>query len=976
MLGNEELEKTFIIENKIINNKGMKRIIVVFCLLIVTIETWGQSIGGALSNGSQSTSMSQHSIIALDLKKLCVMKTTSTVFGYLEKMGWSYQGTSTSEDFSTTTWALDLDYYDEDKAMAWLYVTSDLNGVEMVSYRFASEKFIRTFEQTIEKAGFRPFDYSKYGDDIIAGYQSPDCFLILERDGRSHNVKCIRKRGRYDKLNGKKKESLEDGGYVIYTLVDGEISGLVQFYNEGNVLKEESVFLNGERNGQSKSYHSDGKTVAGVGNYKNGKAQGTFYFYTEQGNVWKEITFEDGIRTILRLYEGDHNLSEEDIYDFQGNIKTMTQWKYRYTSEADAKGCSYIKEITDFTGDQPVYKKYLLQNNTEMLVESIVKDGQCLISGRKRIRFNEQYLWAVTDSGEVLPQSIFTEDGRADERIQSEIYGIPAASICIITLKDGEPNGPFRCYVDTNIHRKIYLDRTITDMSQITLSTTDTSQLQLYCQGMFSNGAATGQWKTYNPLTGNLSMDEFYQNAERNGEAHYYREGRIETCHFSEGKKDGYYSYQDRYGMNITGNYINDMKNGDWTWSTSESSERATLSFKDNERSGMLNMYNRNGTLVCSAEYYGGVQHGNTHLYDTNGNLCFRAFLVDGTIQSIVDYRNKDVAVVNYSNLQEDYLTICFEKDGENTSITYQHPVKPISFNGCSTLEMAFIVDSIWTKNTLFPATVEHTNAQGVVTVRGRFENGEKKGVWTFKYPEQGVLVIINYDTGNEKFLTLSGEPYSGIFELLDYNSGIKVVKKIKKGIIKKQKMYDMVSGKRYREPFDCDYFPIQKKERNYIFRGIPDMDSLSSININWYTNYSDNWLTFHMQEKPSFQPSVIDQAVLWPQNMPNRAIALYKTKTNAHFPGGETALRKYLNDIIVYPELARTSDISGVVLVSFIVEKDGTISNATVLRDIGGGCGREALRVVESMPKWISAEINGEKTRTQIKLPVSFSLK
>lgn len=122
MLGNEELEKTFIIENKIINNKGMKRIIVVFCLLIVTIETWGQSIGGALSNGSQSTSMSQHSIIALDLKKLCVMKTTSTVFGYLEKMGWSYQGTSTSEDFSTTTWALDLDYYDEDKAMAWLYV--------------------------------------------------------------------------------------------------------------------------------------------------------------------------------------------------------------------------------------------------------------------------------------------------------------------------------------------------------------------------------------------------------------------------------------------------------------------------------------------------------------------------------------------------------------------------------------------------------------------------------------------------------------------------------------------------------------------------------------------------------------------------------------------------------------------------------------------------------------------------------------
>lgn len=952
----------------------MKRIIVVFCLLVTTIEMLGQSIGGVLSNGSQNTSVSQHSITALDLKKLCVMKTTSTVYGYLEKMGWSYQGTSTSEDLSKTTWALDLDYYDEDKAMAWLYVTSDLNGVEMVSYRFVSDKFIRTFEQTITKAGFRPFDYSKYGDDIIAGYQSPDCFLFLERDGRSHNVKCIRKRGRYDKLNGKKKESLEDGGYVIYTLVDGEISGLVQEFNEENVLKEECVFLNGERNGQYKSYHRDGKTAAVVGTYKNGKEQGSFYFYTELGNVWQEITFEDGIRTLLRQYEGDHNLSVEETYDFQGNIKTMTLWEYRYTREDDAKGCPYVKEITDFTGEQPVYKKYLLQNNTEMLVESIVKDGQCLIAGRNRIRFNEQYLWVVTDGGEVLPQSIFAEDGRTDERIQSEIYGIPAASVCIITLKDGEPNGPFRCYVDTNIHRKIYLDGTITNMSQITLSTTDTSQLQLYCQGMFSNGAATGQWKTYNPLTGNLSMDEFYQNAERNGEAHYYREGRIETYHFSEGRRDGYYSYQDRYGMNITGNYINDMRNGDWTWSTSESLERATLSFKDNERNGTLNMYSRNGTLVCSAEYHGGVQQGNTHLYDTNGDLCFDAFFVDGTLRSIVDYRNKNVAVVSYSNLQENHMTICFEKDGEKTSVTYQHPIKPISFNGCSTIALAFMIDSIW-ESTLYPTTVEHTNTQGIVTVRGRFENGEKTGVWTFRYPEQGVMAIINYDNDNEKFLTLSGEPYSGVFELFDYTLGIKEVKKIKKGIIKKQKMYNMVSGKRYREPLDCDYFPVQKEERNYKFGGIPNMDSLSSNSINWYTNYSDNWLSFHIQENPSFQPSLIDQAVLWPSNLLNRALSLYKTKTKAHFPGGETALLKYLNDNIVYPKLAQTSSISGEVLVSFVVEKDGSISNATVLRDIGGGCGQEALRVVKSMPQWIPEEIDGEIFRTQFTLPITFTL-
>lgn len=52
----------------------MKRIIVVCCLLAATIEMWGQSIGGALSNGSQSTSMSQHSITASDMSSLCSKK--------------------------------------------------------------------------------------------------------------------------------------------------------------------------------------------------------------------------------------------------------------------------------------------------------------------------------------------------------------------------------------------------------------------------------------------------------------------------------------------------------------------------------------------------------------------------------------------------------------------------------------------------------------------------------------------------------------------------------------------------------------------------------------------------------------------------------------------------------------------------------------------------------------------------------------
>ncbi|MBP5516090.1 MAG: energy transducer TonB [Bacteroidales bacterium] len=92
-------------------------------------------------------------------------------------------------------------------------------------------------------------------------------------------------------------------------------------------------------------------------------------------------------------------------------------------------------------------------------------------------------------------------------------------------------------------------------------------------------------------------------------------------------------------------------------------------------------------------------------------------------------------------------------------------------------------------------------------------------------------------------------------------------------------------------------------------------------------------------------------------------------------FPGGETALYKYLGSNIKYPELARNNNITGTVVVKFVVEKDGRVSNVSVLRDIGGGCGKEAMRVVGSMPKWTAGEKKGKKVRSFFTLPVQFEL-
>lgn len=92
-------------------------------------------------------------------------------------------------------------------------------------------------------------------------------------------------------------------------------------------------------------------------------------------------------------------------------------------------------------------------------------------------------------------------------------------------------------------------------------------------------------------------------------------------------------------------------------------------------------------------------------------------------------------------------------------------------------------------------------------------------------------------------------------------------------------------------------------------------------------------------------------------------------------YPGGMEALYKYLAENIHYPEQAKNDQIQGRVVISFVVEKDGGISDAKVVRGIGGGCDEEALRVVNAMPKWTPGKMRGEVVRVNFNLPITFKL-
>ena len=93
-------------------------------------------------------------------------------------------------------------------------------------------------------------------------------------------------------------------------------------------------------------------------------------------------------------------------------------------------------------------------------------------------------------------------------------------------------------------------------------------------------------------------------------------------------------------------------------------------------------------------------------------------------------------------------------------------------------------------------------------------------------------------------------------------------------------------------------------------------------------------------------------------------------------FPGGPTEIFKFLRETLKYPEKAEKAHTEGRVIVTFIVEKDGSISNAKITKSVSEELDAEALRVVNAMPRWTPGRQNGKVVRVKYNIPIAFRLK
>jgi TonB family protein len=106
-----------------------------------------------------------------------------------------------------------------------------------------------------------------------------------------------------------------------------------------------------------------------------------------------------------------------------------------------------------------------------------------------------------------------------------------------------------------------------------------------------------------------------------------------------------------------------------------------------------------------------------------------------------------------------------------------------------------------------------------------------------------------------------------------------------------------------------------------------------------------------------------------------DKTYEIFELEKRPEFPGGDAGLSAYFSKQLRYPALARESNIQGTVIVNFMIDSAGAISNAQCVKSIGSGCDEEALRVIKAMPKWIPGVVNHKKVKVMFAIPIRFHL-
>lgn len=168
---------------------------------------------------------------------------------------------------------------------------------------------------------------------------------------------------------------------------------------------------------------------------------------------------------------------------------------------------------------------------------------------------------------------------------------------------------------------------------------------------------------------------------------------------------------------------------------------------------------------------------------------------------------------------------------------------------------------------------------------------------------------------------------------------------------------------------------PVVKKDEEVVEEvPPPTQEEMKDIEVSTKTQEGSNdGVPEGLGDEPIDEPA---PEVVVVEEKPKETQEVFKVvEQMPSFPDGQAALLRYLAQNIEYPTIAKENGVEGMVVVQFVVERDGSIAGANVVKGIGAGCDEEALRVVRGMPKWQPGKQRGQPVRVQFNLPIRFKL-
>ena len=205
----------------------------------------------------------------------------------------------------------------------------------------------------------------------------------------------------------------------------------------------------------------------------------------------------------------------------------------------------------------------------------------------------------------------------------------------------------------------------------------------------------------------------------------------------------------------------------------------------------------------------------------------------------------------------------------------------------------------------------------------------------------------------------------------MEYHLSLKAILNLKKYSVKIQNIKILMDD----DIQDLDKFnQLKEKIIKKIKPIIYDINQLKALETKREVK---NPLTFFYNFKKEYDSTFVEPSLVDVQNeeLIKEDDLFTIAEKMPYFPGGEETLIKYLTDKLHYPMRAKVNGVQGVVVVSFIVEKDGSINNVRIIKGLDEECNDEAVKVIKEMPKWTPGEIGGKPVRVLISLPINFKL-